>query len=420
MGGIVLQIVFLLSISMTVISPHIGVLVYYWFTWLNPHRLVYGLLPLDWGKIIALTTIICILFSKEKKRIPANTLIITVIVLFLWTTVTTFFAKYPDAALSEYIDFAKVITMSFIIVILINTKTKLHALVWVVSISIGFFAVKGGMFTIISGGNYYVYGPPSSHIFNTNEIARAFLMCLPLTYYLSIQSYYIYVRYAMSIVSILTIVAIFGTTSRTVFLVLLVVLFFGWLRRDKKLKIGILGIVAGIAILVALPEERFEGLSEKYRTSSEYETDTSFQGRVFVWNYIVQNLAESHPIAGGGFKAVVNDLKKEPHSSYFQMLGEHGYVGLTIYLFLSIATLLKTNKIYRVAKRNPNLTWAKDLALMIQLSFIGYFLGGVTKNAAFFEFYYMLIGMTVVLEELVAKEVRKIAPSSTPIVQSAK
>ncbi len=384
--------------------PHIGILMYYWFSWLNPHRLVWGIFNIDWGKVIAITTLIFLIFSQEKKKIPNNVINILVIVFFLWTCVTTFFSHFPEPAFKEWVNWLKIFMMMIVTTILINTKERLHGLIWIVCISMGYWGVKSGLFTLATAGNFHVLGPSGSAIHGTNEISRAFMMTIPLLYYLTVHSYYKYVRVIMFLVMILTILALVGTTSRTAFLVFAIMIAFWWIRTSKKLKIALFGIVSGIIVIAVLPTERLEGLTSKYKTSSEYETDVSFQGRVVVWNYVVEKLAANSPIVGGGFKAILNEAKKEPHSNYFQVLGEHGYVGLVIYLFLGLAALIQSNMVYNQAKRIQSLVWVKDLALMLQISFIGYFLGGITKNHAFFEFYYMQLAMLVILEKIVREK----------------
>lgn len=412
MRAIILQMLFLICIPTIVIYPHIGVLMYYWFTWLNPHRLVWGMLQLDWGKIIAVSTLLFWIISKESKRIPLDKINVFVIILLIWTTISTILSKYPGVAWGEYINWLKVVVMMLVATALINDKIRLHAFIWMICISIGFFGVKGGLFTIVSGGNAHVLGPPKSAIFDTNEISRAFLMTIPLMYYLFLHSYYKSVRIIMLCATMLTVAGLLGTTSRTAFAVFVVMLFFWWLRSSSKIKIGLAGMLALGVIFVALPKERIEGLSSKHKTSVDYDTDNSFQDRIEIWNYVMDNLAANNPISGGGFNAIIIETTRAPHSSYFQVLGEHGYVGLAIFLLLGLISLLQSNFIYKRLKGYPDLAWARDLMFCLQLSFIGHFLGGVTKNHAFFEFYYMQLAIVVAVGQIVSAELREKAKVS--------
>jgi hypothetical protein len=49
--------------------------------------------------------------------------------------------------------------MIFVTTMLINTAYRLKALVWVIALSIGFYGVKGGIFTLLTGGAFASAGP---------------------------------------------------------------------------------------------------------------------------------------------------------------------------------------------------------------------------------------------------------------------
>ena len=64
-------------------------------------------------------------------------------------------------------------------------KIRLNCLVWVITVSVGYFGIKGGIFTILTGGNYKVWGPPQSNLEDNNALALAILMVIPLMIYLA-------------------------------------------------------------------------------------------------------------------------------------------------------------------------------------------------------------------------------------------
>jgi probable O-glycosylation ligase (exosortase A-associated) len=92
---------------------------------------------------------------------------------------------------------------------------------------------------------------------------------------------------------------------------------------------------------------------------------------------------------------------RDVHSIYFEVLGEHGYVGLALFLSLLVMTWLKCRSTIRMARKSPELTWARDLAAMIQVSFVGYMSAGAFLGLAYFDFTYHLIVISVVLHLLV-------------------
>ena len=54
-------------------------------------------------------------------------------------------------------------------------------------LSLGFYGVKGGIFTIVNGGVYRVQGPLGTFIGGNNEMALALVMTMPLMRYLQLQ-----------------------------------------------------------------------------------------------------------------------------------------------------------------------------------------------------------------------------------------
>ena len=88
---------------------------------------------------------------------------------------------------------------------------------------------------------------------------------------------------------------------------------------------------------------------------------------------------------------------RDAHSIYFKVLGEHGWIGLGIFLTLLGLTWLKCSSVIRLAKKQPDLTWARDLAAMVQVSLVGYLSAGTFLGLSYFDYVYHLIAIVVVL-----------------------
>jgi hypothetical protein len=99
------------------------------------------------------------------------------------------------------------------------------------------------------------------------------------------------------------------------------------------------------------------------------------------------------------------------HSIYFQAMGEHGFVGLGLYLILLLAFWRQAGQLVRVSMGNPRLAWAHDFGLMIQVSLVGYAVGGAFLNLVYFDVPYYLIGAIVVAKTLVGRELEPMTES---------
>jgi hypothetical protein len=64
-------------------------------------------------------------------------------------------------------------------------------------------------------------------------------------------------------------------------------------------------------------------------------------------------------------------------------------------------TWMKCRSIIRQAKKDPDLTWARDLAAMIQVSMVAYMTAGAFLGLAYFDYIYHLIAVVVVVHHLV-------------------
>ncbi|MDP6346456.1 MAG: DUF5935 domain-containing protein, partial [Alphaproteobacteria bacterium] len=101
MRALLLQMALASFLPATLAAANLGPLAYYWYTWMNPHRLVWGMLNIQWGKFFAVATLLGWLFSSGKKKIAWNIVTVMIITFYLWTILTTMTAKFPDQAFSE-------------------------------------------------------------------------------------------------------------------------------------------------------------------------------------------------------------------------------------------------------------------------------------------------------------------------------
>jgi putative inorganic carbon (HCO3(-)) transporter len=140
-------------------------------------------------------------------------------------------------------------------------------------------------------------------------------------------------------------------------------------------------------------------------TISTYEQDTSAMGRLSAWTMLT-NLALDRPLVGGGFEPYTTETSRRylpgyerthsAHSVYFQVLGEHGFVGLALFIVFWLLTWRLSRRIIKHTKDDLQSKWAYSLAAMIQVSLIGYFVGGMFLNLAYWDMpYFLMIALVV-------------------------
>jgi hypothetical protein len=91
------------------------------------------------------------------------------------------------------------------------------------------------------------------------------------------------------------------------------------------------------------------------------------------------------------------------------VLGEHGYIGLTLFVSIIGSAWLTANKIIRSVRNHPDLKWASDFAAMAQVSLIGYIVGGAFLSLAYYDYYWYIVAALVITQRIVARKLKPVA-----------
>ncbi len=404
MRDILLTLIVFGFIPFILIRPFVGVLVLTWLGFMAPPGLTFGFAQeMAFSKIISVTTLIAFLMYKDR-MLPRSSLILWLFLLYVfWSTVTTLFAIYPDDAMEQWGEFIKLVIMMVIILLMTNNRHRLNALVAVVVFSIGFYGFKGGIFTIMTQGTLTVWGPPNSFITDNNALGLALVMTMPLMWYLQHLTHRRWLKLIMFGIMIITSLAILGTQSRGAFLGVIAMTGFLVMKSRAKYTAALAVILLAPVLYTFMPQ----GWHERMETIKNYEQDESAMMRINAWEFAI-NLANDHPITGGGYNASTEEMfsiysdRPEiewtgPHSIYFETLGDHGWVGLTIFLLMGLTLYRSMGYIMKHSIKYEDLAWMRDLAAMSQVSVVGYAVAGAFLELAKFDLYLMLIIFAIIM-----------------------
>lgn len=391
--------------------PQIGVMVWVWLSVMNPHRLAYGFsYDFSFVAVVAGVTLVGAMFSRDRAGPALNQLSVALFLFGAWTGVTTLHALHPAESSAMWMTLMKTLLLAFLIPMLFHRKEDLRNLLWVVVLSIAFYGVKGGFWILVTGGVDRVWGPPASYVADNNSIAVALVMIIPLMYYLLVTSPHRSVRYGLAAGMVLCGVAVLGTYSRGAMLAVSAMMTFLWWKGRHKLSFLAIAAIAIPLALSVMPEKWYERMS----TVTEYQQERSASQRLNSWG-TMWNLAKDRPVLGGGFVVDSTEVyarySPDPsfrphvaHSIYFQALGEHGFVGLALYVFLLAAFWRSATRAARMARSRPEMAWVADQSLMMQVSLIGFAVGGAFLSLVNFDVPYYLIGTMVATLQLVKRE----------------
>jgi probable O-glycosylation ligase (exosortase A-associated) len=391
------------------ITPFIGVLVWSWVSFMSPHRLVWGIGDsLPWAVIVGGVGIAGWLVS-ERRRIPMDTTTVLLALLAILFTISTYYSLVPDVAWVKWEAILKEFVFFFITAALVNNRVRVHALTWIMVISIAYYGIKGGAFTLATGGSYRVWGPDDTEIADNNQLAAALVMVLPLINYLGRQSKSAILRLGAQLAMGFCLLSILASYSRGAFVALAAMVLWLWRHtRHKAISAVVIGGTLASAVTF-MPSDWMSRIS----SIQNYDEDASAEGRLQIWATAIK-IAVARPLVGGGFYApytqsVVDQYSpgvqaRAVHSIWFEVLGENGFPAFFVWIALMLVGLANCRFIIRRTKDILELRWANDLAHMSIVAILGYAIGGSFLSLPYWDFYYTLLVLIACVRRIAAQE----------------
>ena len=386
-------------------NPFVGVLLWTWLSVMNPHRLTWGFAyEFPFAQAAAIATIISLFLAHKDIKFPFTPLTKTLIAFLLWMCVTMLFAIHFDLSVPAWSRVMKMLLMTLVALAVVRSERQIKVFLWVLVMSVAFFGIKGGIFAVVTGGEARVYGPPSSQIADNNEVSVALLMMIPLLAFLQTGIKNTFLKIALLAAILLCGVSVVASYSRGAFVGGCAMLLMLAIKSRRRVALLIVIAISGVVILTSMPQQWWDRMD----TITIENPDESIQGRYNAWS-MIWNLALDRPVYGGGFAIYEPDVfamyapkpldLHSAHSIYFQILGEHGFVGLALFLLIALLMWRTATKIVR-ASAAPEAHWRADLARALQVSMVGFFVGGLTVNIAYWDVYYFELVLLVALERL--------------------
>ena len=419
----VILVGFLLAVApFAVVLPQLGVMLWAWFAFMTPHRETFGFAyDLEFNLWIAVGTAVAWVLSRERSPIFTDAVPIVMLVFLAWTGITTMAAVDFDHSWWHFDRTYKTFFLGFAVLGLITTKTRIQAMCWTICVALGYYIAKGAGFFAFTGGSARIYGPLDSMIWDNNNFALAVIVTIPLLNYLRRSSALWVTSLAVAAVMAMSYLTVVGTYSRGGLVGLAVVSLGMWVRSRSRL-IPLLLVAVGVLMGPSvLPPEWGARMS----TIPVFFEDESFVGRQEAWDVAI-GLAADRPVFGGGFSATELDQVFDryndgitrqgtaAHSVYFQVLGDHGYTGLFLYLLLMAFSWANLQQVRAWSVVRPRLQWAVHLAEGMQISLVGFAVTGALLSMAYYDLYVLLIALSSVLRTVVSNELKREREGQAP------
>ena len=388
--------------------PWIGVMNWTWLSIMNPHRYTWGFAySAPVASVAAVSTLIGLLFTKEKRSPFQGAPTIWLFFFAIWITLSWLLGYDPAGDYDQWNKVMKIYLMTFVALMLLQNKLQIMTFAWVTTGSLAFLAAKGGLFTVLTGGAYRVWGPTGSFIADNNHFALATIIAIPMLRFLQLQLQIKWQRHVMTAVILLCVAAALGSQSRGAFLALAAMGAVFWWRSAQKGLIGLAIAVIVFAMLPMMPEEWWA----RMHTISDYEQDASAMGRINAW--LVAFEVAKHSLLGGGMSyqhdayfamyGVYENNVRAAHSIYFQVLGNHGFIGVFLYMMIWITSFRYAGKLRASSRKWQASRWAEDLGAMAQVSLVGFATGGAFLSMPYFDLPYNIMVIVVLALKWVEK-----------------
>ncbi len=163
-------------------------------------------------------------------------------------------------------------------------------------------------------------------------------------------------------------------------------------------------------------------------TIQTYDEDASASQRLEAWQTAI-NVGNSRPLGLGFamYNAVTAGIYAPPgvtfiraaHSIYFQVLGEHGYVGLVLFVLIWWLTFRVAAQLRREARNRPEVAWVYTLAGMCQVSLVAYLVGGAFLSLAYFDMPYNVMVILVVTQRWLRENSKNDALAAASLSRAA-
>jgi probable O-glycosylation ligase (exosortase A-associated) len=420
-----------------IVAPFVIGLGYVWVDTFSPQHVAYSILnQIPVSAIMAAAAVGAYLLMDRKAPPRPGVIMVLILAMAAWVTYTSeTVAVAPEFGWAKWDWAIKTIGFAAFMPFLFRSRVQIEAFLQVYIFSAAIQIVPYGIKTILSGGSYHanlglIEG--NTGLAEGATLATVAAMGVPIVLWLRRYTVILprikLVNWMYLGLAVVAVSASIGTFERTGLVAIVIVAAGLWLQSRHKVRYALCGaIVAAIALLVVIrPDSEW---LERMSTMTHYHSDTSAEGRILVWKWTL-NYVKTHPF-GGGFNSYVIDTIEFPgedgspayvvhgkafHSMYFEMLGEHGYPGLGLFLALFIATFLTLVRVALKCRKLPEMAWCRDLAIAFMIAEVVLAVCGAFIGIAFQPEVYYGFAMTAMLASHVRTVERRVGPIRAPVI----
>jgi probable O-glycosylation ligase (exosortase A-associated) len=410
--NIFVSVIILVGVFYAAQGPFYALLFYLWNAYFRPEQWVYGdtVFSLKLSLVIGVYLVATAVLAARGFRLSSRVALL--FAFFLQTALSTFFAEHFDWSWPLWIEFAKVVLVSYLIVVLVHDRSRFRLTLLVIAYSLGFECAKQGWAqTILNPGGQNNNIIP--FLGDNNGVALGTMMLVPILGALARTAK----RRSEVFIHWFFLIGVFlrgiTTYSRGGFVCAAVLGLLTLSRSAHKIR-SVIGIAVLASIVSISMPQRFWDRMDTITAPVE-EQDDSNQGRFHFWD-VAQLMAKAKPVTGvgfNGFRASYDAYDtsagkygedRSVHSIWFGTLAELGYPGLVLFVAILLLGLWSCRQIVVAAKREPSGSDMTQYAQALSNSLIVFAVGGTFLPGQYSEMTWHFFGLTFALHAIMQTE----------------
>lgn len=402
------------SLPICFMRPFYGILLWYVIAFSNPQSALFYWKPAEefqWAVAVAIPTLLGLaLFSRNWFGRLRCSEVAWMITLWTWFTITAIISVHTPMLMHHEADtwthwgtVSKMLLMTAVTIAVVDSIGRLRTLIVVMSACLGFYVLKAVPFLVLTHGTLRVFGPQFSMIADNNDFGLAVNMTMPLFFVLAQTDSRRWVRWLYAACFFASIPVVFFTYSRGALIGLVVLLALMVLRGKRHF------VLMPVIILALILAVLFAPPAWKERMNPSQNLDLSARSRLNAWAFS-WNFVKDFPLTGGGFATFTPQLYDRyapdhtleivgPHSIYFELMAEHGFIGLGLYLAFVTSCFLSIQRFLKLAR------WHEDDLMisylnMIRFSMVAFLVSGTFLQRAYFDYFFCVVACLAILKRL--------------------
>jgi probable O-glycosylation ligase (exosortase A-associated) len=394
-------------------GPFYALLFYLWIAYFRPETWVWGgvFRHINLSFYVGIFILILFLLRGERLRINRRTVFLGLI--WIHSLGSTLMSDHLSYCWPYWIEFAKIILVTYLLVLLTTSVDKLKLVILVMALSLAFEGAKQGWINLILhpgsiNKNEIVF------LGDNNCVAVGMLMLVPLLLALMQTFTQKWIKGGFAFVALGVVYRALSTYSRGGFIAFFTMCGLFWAR--SRFKIGSLILVcalAGVALQV-FPDAFWQRM--KTITMSQEEMDASAAGRMYFWG-IGAKMGMQNPFFGighNGYRASYDEYDqtkaygggRSVHSMWFGIFSESGFPGLLILLLIYYQSLRGCARARRICGDDQNQAFLKRCATAIETGLVTAAIGGAFLPFQYVEMLWHFFGLSIAVEQIALSTVQ--------------